>query len=141
MLSYGGGVAVLATVTLLASSLASGVAEAATAQPATATVSARAGSSIVTRPSAIATPKAAPTAHSTAARGARPHFSTVKVTAQGRLPKNAANGGLQTGTITFSEFPEGTSITNQYQSSGIIFGGDSPFVTGDSSNPTSPVLS
>src|SRR5690242_2067661 len=56
MLSYGGGVAVLATVTLLASSLASGVAEAATAQPATATVSARAGSSIVTRPSAIATP-------------------------------------------------------------------------------------
>jgi RHS repeat-associated protein len=45
------------------------------------------------------------------------------------------------GTITFSEFPDGSSISNQYQRNGIIFGGDSPFITDDGSNPTSPVLS
>lgn len=43
--------------------------------------------------------------------------------------------------ITFSEFPIGTSITNQYGDRGIIFGGDSPFITTDGANPTSPVLS
>jgi hypothetical protein len=43
--------------------------------------------------------------------------------------------------ITFSEFPLGTYITNQYSNRGIIFGGDSPFITTDGSNPTSPVLS
>ncbi|MGH8924602.1 MAG: hypothetical protein ACRDWA_08225 [Acidimicrobiia bacterium] len=43
--------------------------------------------------------------------------------------------------ITFDEFPIGTFITNQYEPQGITFGGDSPFITSDSSNPTSPVLS
>jgi hypothetical protein len=33
------------------------------------------------------------------------------------------------------------SITNQYQPRGILFGGDSPFISPDRSNPTSPVLS
>lgn len=44
-------------------------------------------------------------------------------------------------TITFSEFPEGTSISDQYSQQGILFGGDSPFITSDGANPTSPVLS
>jgi hypothetical protein len=48
---------------------------------------------------------------------------------------------LQSGIITFSEYPVGTSISDQYADQGIIFGGDSPFITTDSSNPTSPVLS
>src|ERR1700728_3225707 len=33
--------------------------------------------------------------------------------------------------ITFSEFPVGTQITNQYKPLGILFGGDSPFITTD----------
>jgi len=44
-------------------------------------------------------------------------------------------------TITFSEFPSGTSIGDQYSEQGILFRGDSPFITGDGANPTSPVLS
>lgn len=44
-------------------------------------------------------------------------------------------------TITFSEFPNRTSIGDQYSPQGILFRGDSPFITGDGSNPTSPVLS
>jgi len=44
-------------------------------------------------------------------------------------------------TITFSEFSQGTSISNQYLNYGILFGGDSPFITSDDSNSTSPVLS
>ncbi len=43
--------------------------------------------------------------------------------------------------ITFSEFPTDTLITNQYANLGIIFGGDSPFITPDTASPTSPVLS
>lgn len=54
-------------------------------------------------------------------------------------PLNAP--ALFSSLITFSEFPVGTSIANQYQPQGILFGGDSPFITTDSSNPTSPVLS
>ena len=48
---------------------------------------------------------------------------------------------LRNGTITFSEYPLDTAISNQYASQGIIFGGDSPFISTDSANPTSPVLS
>jgi hypothetical protein len=44
-------------------------------------------------------------------------------------------------SITFSEFPINTDITDQYKNQGIIFSGDSPFITEDGSNPTSPVLS
>lgn len=43
--------------------------------------------------------------------------------------------------ITFNEYPVGTPITTQYSNKGIIFGGDSPFITTDGANPTSPVLS
>jgi hypothetical protein len=43
--------------------------------------------------------------------------------------------------ITFSEFPVGTSIADQYRDVGIIFGGSSPFISTDTDNPTSPVLS
>ena len=50
-------------------------------------------------------------------------------------------------TLTFSEYPVGTTITNQYENDGVIFAGDAqdsyaaPYITGDASNPTSPVLS
>lgn len=43
--------------------------------------------------------------------------------------------------ITFSEFPVGTEITDQYKDEGIIFAGSNPFITTDADNPTSPVLS
>ncbi len=44
--------------------------------------------------------------------------------------------------ITFSEYPLGTVITNQYENVGIIFGGSGDdFITEDAANPTSPVLS
>jgi hypothetical protein len=43
--------------------------------------------------------------------------------------------------ITFSEYELGTRIGNQYQGRGIHFGGNRPFVTDDSAQPTSPVLS
>ena len=43
--------------------------------------------------------------------------------------------------ITFNEFPLSTHITDQYAIRGIIFGGDSPFITTDKDNNTSPVLS
>ncbi|MCO5242957.1 MAG: hypothetical protein M9927_03830 [Anaerolineae bacterium] len=41
----------------------------------------------------------------------------------------------------FQQYPLDTAISNQYASQGIIFGGDSPFISTDSANPTSPVLS
>ncbi len=44
-------------------------------------------------------------------------------------------------TITFSEFPVGTPITNQYVPNGIDFSSQPAFIATDSSNPTSPVLS
>jgi hypothetical protein len=44
--------------------------------------------------------------------------------------------------ITFSEFPVGTLITTQYGSEGVVFSGvPGPFISDDSANPTSPVLS
>ncbi|MBI1818664.1 MAG: hypothetical protein HYR72_27080 [Deltaproteobacteria bacterium] len=61
---------------------------------------------------------------------------------QERLPNTVAIlTGAAPPTITFSEFPLGTSITDQYQDHGISFGGDAPFITSDGANPTSPVLS
>lgn len=44
-------------------------------------------------------------------------------------------------SITFSEFALNTNISNQYADKGVIFSGDNPFITQDSANPTSPVLS
>jgi hypothetical protein len=44
------------------------------------------------------------------------------------------------GLIHFDEFPEGTTITDQYSDVGVVF--DSPvFISSDGANPTSPVLS
>lgn len=43
--------------------------------------------------------------------------------------------------ITFSEYPLNTMITSQYANKGIIFSGDSPFISVDGANPTAPVLS
>jgi hypothetical protein len=47
----------------------------------------------------------------------------------------------EVGPITFSEYPVGTYIDSQYAAEGIVFGGDSPFISTDGANPTSPVLS
>jgi RHS repeat-associated protein len=52
-----------------------------------------------------------------------------------------ADGPMQPVLITFSELPDGSSVSDQYQAAGIDFGGDSPFITDDGANPTSPVLS
>ncbi|HEX8093941.1 GDSL-type esterase/lipase family protein [Jatrophihabitans sp.] len=43
--------------------------------------------------------------------------------------------------ITFDEYPLDTAITDQYADRGVVFGGDTPFITTDDDNPTSPVLS
>lgn len=45
------------------------------------------------------------------------------------------------GAITFSELSVNTNVSDQYRARGIRFSGDSPFITTDTSNPTSPVLS
>lgn len=50
-------------------------------------------------------------------------------------------GPIDADTITFDEFPVGTSITTQYEGYGVHFGGDSPFITQDDANPSWPVLS
>jgi len=57
------------------------------------------------------------------------------------LKKNLGRNADNSSIITFSEFSVDTSIANQYEDQGIIFGGDNPFISTDSSNPTSPVLS
>ena len=67
-----------------------------------------------------------------AARAARP--------AGPRVARAAADS-----LITFSEFPLGTSITDQYRDQGLTFSSPDtavpPFISSDGSNPTSPVLS
>jgi hypothetical protein len=47
-------------------------------------------------------------------------------------------------TITFSELPVGTIVTNQYAAQGVLFSGytgSAPVITGDGAMPGSPVLS
>ncbi len=47
-------------------------------------------------------------------------------------------------TITFSEFPTGTLVSNQYAADGVTFSGDLdglPIITDDGAMPDSPVLS
>jgi len=103
---------------------------------------------LTTNPDRVAS-KAVASARSTAPKHARPHFASVRsirpATARALrvTPAVAAADALPTelGTITFSEFPDGSSITTQYEPNGIIFGGDTPFITDDGANPTSPVLS
>lgn len=93
-------------------------------------------------PSAVA---AQQRSQSTAAGNAEPKRSSIKVGSPSRPAQvrslAQAQLSLQPATITFSEFPIGTAITTQYRNVGIDFGGDSPFITTDGSNPTSPVLS
>jgi hypothetical protein len=69
-----------------------------------------------------------------AERGTSPHHRAT-------VPSNAASSRAFNTLITFSEFPVGTHIKKQYANMGIIFGGDDPFITTDSSNPSAPVLS
>ena len=45
------------------------------------------------------------------------------------------------GPIRFNEHPVNTYIYDQYVNYGILFSGDSPYITTDGANPTSPVLS
>ncbi|GAA2986918.1 SGNH/GDSL hydrolase family protein [Actinokineospora diospyrosa] len=54
----------------------------------------------------------------------------------GAAPRLAAPAGA----ITFSEFGLGTQITTQYRDQGVVFN-EGSFITADSANPTSPVLS
>ncbi|MBM7773978.1 lysophospholipase L1-like esterase [Actinokineospora baliensis] len=65
-----------------------------------------------------------------------PSTSTRDPDELGAAPRVAALAGA----ITFSEFGLGTQITTQYRDQGIVFGTGS-FITTDSANPTSPVLS
>jgi hypothetical protein len=55
--------------------------------------------------------------------------------------QNSIQAQTEQGVITFSEFAKNTKITDQYADKGIVFAGDTPFITSDGSNPTSPVLS
>lgn len=80
-------------------------------------------------------------------------FGRAAVLARGQiviifLLFNASNAVAQScpainTTITFSEFPLGTSITNQYVPEGVVFSGSGsgPFISVDGANPTAPVLS
>ena len=68
--------------------------------------------------------------------------STSPTAVQGTPPAQAEPAAeIDAAAITFSEYPLNTAITTQYAGRGIVFGGDSPFITTDSANPTSPVLS
>ena len=63
----------------------------------------------------------------------------IVASAQSQLPC-----GDQSHTITFDEYPVGTTIYAQYSAYGVVFGSngaDFPFTTMDGVNPTSPVLS
>ncbi|MGV9310654.1 SGNH/GDSL hydrolase family protein [Streptomyces sp. NPDC003691] len=83
-----------------------------------------------------------------AGTAAEPGTSPTAKAAAVRPDRRAAappvtGGGPQ--TITFSEFPVGTSMAKQYHPRGIAFsgvgGGGAPFISNDSSNPGAPVLS
>lgn len=79
------------------------------------------------------------------------HFAASASTVQSESPPEGSSSSTEaapaeaitvpTGAITFSEFSVNTPITGQYRSRGIQFSGDSPYITTDTSNPTSPVLS
>lgn len=66
-------------------------------------------------------------------------FPELEAPALAKIQLQAA--GDASDVITFSEYPIGIPIDNQYQDIGIIFGGSGPFITTDGANPTSPVLS
>lgn len=66
-----------------------------------------------------------------------PNFTVPKF----NIDKLEIKSDLNSNIITFSEFSNGTAISDQYANKGIIFSGDSPFITEDGSNSTAPVLS
>jgi hypothetical protein len=69
------------------------------------------------------------------------HISSPQLTVYQHtfLLAQAGDDSVQ-GLIHFDEFSEGTTVADQYRDLGVVF--DSPvFITSDSSNPTSPVLS
>lgn len=79
--------------------------------------------------------------HSTASEDNTPSTSPTFRAEQQTQQDDELAKTLDNKTITFSEYSVGTKITSQYSSYGIIFSGDSPFITTDGANPTSPVLS
>lgn len=74
-----------------------------------------------------------------------PRIPTTSSSSSANTAQKALGGAgaaaAANGAITFSEFPSGTFISTQYQNRRLHFGGDSPFITDDGANPTSPVLS
>ena len=77
---------------------------------------------------------------STAGPGA-PHKRSSQTVSVGEQGESALAATVATETLTFSEFPEDTPIATQYRPRGVDFGGDNPFITGDSAHVTTPVLS
>src|SRR5262245_61739274 len=78
---------------------------------------------------------------SQASAGGGPSTSPLPVAAKHAVQGSPALVPGASQTITFSEFPVGTSISTQYRPQGVDFGGDAPFISTDGANPTSPVLS
>jgi hypothetical protein len=86
------------------------------------------------------------TSKSTDAGSSSPHpTAPVPGAATANAAARAEASNPSTTLITFSEYPVGTVVTNQYKNKGIVFDGDTStdtqFITTDGSNPTSPVLS
>ncbi len=65
----------------------------------------------------------------------------IRPSSQSRMSVAPQVASASTYTLTFDEFPVGSMISDQYQSIGVVFSGTLPFITTDSANPTSPVLS
>lgn len=88
----------------------------------------------------VATPVSSQTIPTEAATSPSPEASerAREPASPDQIREKAINDDL---IITFSEFPRGTFISDQYAHLGIVFAGDNPFIAGDLSNPTSPVLS
>lgn len=71
------------------------------------------------------------------------HILPVVVASVLPLPARALTCQDQSNTLSFSEFPVNTFITDQYANKGAVFSGSGagPFITTDGANPSSPVLS
>jgi lysophospholipase L1-like esterase/chitodextrinase len=89
--------------------------------------------------SAAADPE--PETFSTAVEGAPELFDEITVGEEPPVAGRGAARAAENATITFSEVPLGTAVTDQYVPQGIQFGGDAPFTLMDASSASSPVLS
>jgi hypothetical protein len=69
----------------------------------------------------------------------------AKAAASAAMARSKAVDATNAVTITFSEFPVGTTVTNQYEPDGIVFAGntasDAQTIATDVDNPDSPELS